>query len=104
MPPLPLNLDPTAKPNLAAPVEPTLQPLSAMLCGEGRVVRLEADPADAARLKALGICVGRRIQVVQTGDPLIVRVVGARVGLSARLAVDVFVAAADSVAGSTTAA
>jgi hypothetical protein len=30
--------------------------------------------------------VGRRVQLVKSGDPLVVRVLGARVGLSARLA------------------
>lgn len=50
------------------------------------VVEVEADEVDAARLKALGICQGRRIQLVKTGDPLIVRVLGTRVGVSARLA------------------
>jgi Fe2+ transport system protein FeoA len=37
-------------------------------------------------LKSLGICVGRRVQLAKVGDPLIVRVLGTRVGLSARLA------------------
>ncbi len=58
---------------------------------DARVVRLTAADQDAARLMALGVCVGRRVQVVQTGDPMIVRVVGARVGLSARLAAGVTV-------------
>jgi Fe2+ transport system protein FeoA len=79
-------------------------PLSALGRGEGRVVRVEAEAADAARLKALGICMGRRVLVVQAGDPLIVKVVGSRVGLSARLAAGVFVVAADASADSMTAA
>lgn len=52
----------------------------------GVVVDVQADDVDAARLKALGICQGRRIQLVKSGDPLILRVLGTRVGLSARLA------------------
>lgn len=68
-----------------------LLPLSAMVSGEARVVRVEAETADAARLMALGVCVGRRVEIVKAGDPLIVRVVGARVGLSARLAAAVMV-------------
>ncbi|MCC6492201.1 MAG: ferrous iron transport protein A [Pirellulales bacterium] len=56
-----------------------------------RIVRVEAPAADAARLNALGVCVGRRLSVVKPGDPMIVRVVGARVGLSARLAAAVWV-------------
>jgi len=39
----------------------------------------------------MGICVGRQVQLVQAGDPLIVRVLGTRVGLSARLAAGVVV-------------
>lgn len=56
-----------------------------------RVVRVDADGDDAARLKAMGVCVGRRLSLVQTGDPLIVCVVGSRVGMSSRLAATVFV-------------
>jgi Fe2+ transport system protein FeoA len=56
-----------------------------------RVDRLEADDDDATRLKALGLCVGRQVELVKAGDPLIVRVLGARVGLSARLAAQVHV-------------
>jgi Fe2+ transport system protein FeoA len=45
---------------------------------------------------ALGICIGRQVQVVKQGDPLIVSVVGARVGLSARLASAVTVQVAEA--------
>jgi Fe2+ transport system protein FeoA len=55
----------------------------------GRVRRLDADDDDATRLKALGVCVGRQVELVKAGDPLIVRVLGARIGLSARLAAQV---------------
>lgn len=54
-----------------------------------RVVEVEADPDDEARLKALGICAGRRVQLVSRGDPLILRVLGTRIGLSAQLAAGV---------------
>lgn len=57
----------------------------------GVVVDVTADEADAARLKALGICQGRRIQLVKGGDPLIIRVLGTRVGISARLATGITV-------------
>ena len=56
-----------------------------------RVVCVSADSDDAARLMAMGLCVGRRVRMVRAGDPLIVSVVGARVGLSARLAAGVLV-------------
>ena len=90
--------------NRRPPASSELIPLSALVHGEARVVRVDAEPDDAVRLMALGICVGRRIQIVKTGDPLIVRVVGARVGLSARLAAGVFVTTAQPAAGATTAA
>jgi Fe2+ transport system protein FeoA len=50
------------------------------------VRRIETDGDDIQRLKTLGICVGRRLEVVRTGDPLVVRVFGSRLGLSASLA------------------
>ena len=51
-----------------------------------RVDQLEVYAEDATRLRAMGICVGRQIQLMRSGDPMILRVLGARVGLSARLA------------------
>lgn len=39
----------------------------------------------------MGVCVGRRIQVVKTGDPMIVRILETRIGLAARLATFVYV-------------
>jgi Fe2+ transport system protein FeoA len=56
-----------------------------------RICRLDGEHAGVARLKALGVCVGRRIELLKAGDPLILRVLGARVGLSARLAAKVYV-------------
>ena len=50
------------------------------------VRRIETDGDDVERLKTLGICVGRRLEVVRTGDPIVVRVFGSRLGLSASLA------------------
>ena len=55
------------------------------------IADLQLPEVDAVRLKAMGICVGRKIQLLQSGDPLIVRVLGTRVGLSARLATGVVV-------------
>lgn len=56
-----------------------------------RVMHVDANCDDAARLKAMGVCIGRRLSLVQSGDPLIVCVVGSRIGISARLAEAVFV-------------
>jgi Fe2+ transport system protein FeoA len=76
----------------AATAAPTRMPLNAL--GDGalaQVVDVVAEADDAVRLKSLGVCVGRRVQLVKDGDPLIVRVLGARVGLSGRLAAGVVV-------------
>jgi Fe2+ transport system protein FeoA len=63
------------------------RPLSGLARDElARVVDVFAADDDAVRLKSLGLCIGRRVQLVKLGDPLIVRVLGTRVGLSARLA------------------
>jgi Fe2+ transport system protein FeoA len=43
------------------------------------------------RLMAMGLCVGREIEVVRQGNPLILRLLGARIGVSSRLARHVFV-------------
>ncbi|QQE12195.1 ferrous iron transport protein A [Planctomycetota bacterium] len=51
---------------------------------------VDASHDDIARLKSMGICQGRRIQLIQAGDPLILKVVGVRIGVSARLAKRVY--------------
>lgn len=49
------------------------------------------DADDIARLKSMGLCAGRRLQLVKRGDPLVVRVLGSRIGISRRLAEHVVV-------------
>jgi Fe2+ transport system protein FeoA len=46
------------------------------------------DSADAAvhRLMAMGLCPGRSVEVVRQGSPLILRLLGAHIGVSSRLA------------------
>ncbi|HAI13944.1 MAG TPA: hypothetical protein DCM28_19730 [Phycisphaerales bacterium] len=46
----------------------------------------EPDQEQADRLKALGLCVGRRIELLKAGNPMILRVLGSRIGLAHRLA------------------
>lgn len=55
------------------------------------IASLNVPEDDAIKLKAMGICVGRQVQLVRSGDPLIIRVLGTRVGMSARLAAGVVV-------------
>jgi len=51
------------------------------------VVRsVETGDEDTNRLKTLGVCVGRRVELVRVGDPLILKIFGSRLGLSAELA------------------
>ncbi|TWT88663.1 FeoA domain protein [Pseudobythopirellula maris] len=61
----------------------------------GSVCRVECVSGDAyesTRLRSLGICEGRELRVVRAGNPLIVGVLGTRVGLSQQLAASVRVA------------
>jgi Fe2+ transport system protein FeoA len=66
------------------PLETRLDELPPRKCAI--VCRIETESEDIQRLKMLGICIGRRVEVVKTGDPLIVRVFGTRLGMSASLA------------------
>ena len=52
-----------------------------------RAVVQQIDGRDEAlrRLMAMGLCVGREIEVVRQGNPLIIRLLGARIGVSGRL-------------------
>jgi Fe2+ transport system protein FeoA len=59
----------------------------------GTVREVQAGEEEIDRLKAMGICQGRKVMLVRAGDPLILRVLGSRIGLSARLAARVSVSA-----------
>lgn len=51
------------------------------------VVRsISTDDEETQRLKTLGVCVGRRVEVVRSGNPLILKVFSSRLGISAELA------------------
>ena len=51
------------------------------------VVRdISTDDEDMRRLKTLGVCVGRRVELVRAGNPLILKIFGSRLGISAELA------------------
>ena len=54
------------------------------------VRRIETDGEEVQRLKSLGLCVGRQIEVIKSGDPLIIKIFGSRIGLSASLAARVW--------------
>ena len=78
-----MTMEPTDDPGLVR-----LDHVPPRVCGT--VAFLAAADDDVMRLKAMGVCLGRRIEVLQTGDPLIVRAFGSRIGVSARIARHVF--------------
>jgi Fe2+ transport system protein FeoA len=80
------------------PAEPATEPargrceLNEVPSGS-RIVVQHIEPAGQAmqRLMAMGLCVGRELEVVRQGNPLILRLLGARIGVSSRLARHVIV-------------
>jgi Fe2+ transport system protein FeoA len=69
-------------------------PLPRLRSGHCAIVRdVRSGHDDIHRLQAMGICRGREVLLVRSGDPLIVRVLGSRIGVSARLAAHVEVEA-----------
>ena len=61
--------------------------LEAMPAGmPARIQEITAAPTDRDRLEVLGLCEGRIVEVVRSGDPMIVRLLGTRIGLAAALA------------------
>jgi Fe2+ transport system protein FeoA len=61
-----------------------LNELPPSVCG---IVRdFETDDEETRRLKTLGICAGRRVELVRGGDPIILKIFSSRLGLSAALA------------------
>jgi len=57
----------------------------------GLVAAVRAGVEEVERLKSMGVCVGRRLMLIRPGDPMIVKVLGSRIGISARLAKQVMV-------------
>ena len=57
----------------------------------GLVAAVKAGEFEVERLKSMGVCVGRRLMLIRPGDPMIVKVLGSRIGISARLACGVMV-------------
>ncbi len=52
----------------------------------GVVWDLDLAENDDNRLRTLGICPGRRVWLVRCGDPMVLRVMGSRLGLARELA------------------
>ncbi len=73
-------------------------PLSTFRCGQVLCESLTGEGTEVVRLKRMGICSGRRIDVIQPGDPMILGVVGARLGISRKLASRVLVSPVEETA------
>lgn len=88
-----IALRPDDRPALAAESVVALPPtaLSVVLPGHFRCTAIDDSALSPARMKSLGICVGRPLELVSAGDPMIVRVCGSTVGISRRLAAAVTV-------------
>lgn len=55
------------------------------------VSKITAESEAVRQLQAMGVCNGRKVQIIQAGDPMILRVLGTRLGVSARLAHTIWV-------------
>lgn len=71
---------------------PGCVPLDRIEPGHCGIVReVGAGETDVSMLKSMGVCLGRKVMLVQPGDPLILKVLGTRLGVSSRLAAHVLV-------------
>ena len=66
-----------------------LDKLPARVCAIVR--KIDSEDEDIERLKTLGVCDGRQVEIIKAGDPLILRVFGSRIGMSSSLAERVWV-------------
>lgn len=57
----------------------------------GLVHDLDLGGGDDNRMRTLGICPGRRVWMARRGDPMVLKVMGTRLGLAAELAMKVTV-------------
>lgn len=90
MPPAETPLvSPSPPPEFPAPDEGV--PADRLDAGEcGLICHIDGDHEDIERLKTMGVCLGRRLHMVKSGDPMIVSVMGTRLGIAARLSRHVF--------------
>ncbi len=58
----------------------------------GYVLKVKAESDDVKKLMAMGVCEGRIIKLVHLGEPMILQVLGSRIGVSSRLGETVEVA------------
>lgn len=71
---------------------PVYHRLNELASGKQAVVRhIETGETIMQRLMAMGLCAGREVKVVRQGNPLIVGLLGARIGVSRRVASQILV-------------
>ena len=76
---------------MPVPIPNSATRLNHLLPGQCAVIRsVESESEDIQRLKMLGVCIGRRVEMVKAGDPLIIRIFSSRIGISASLAASVW--------------
>ncbi len=83
---------------LLHPFEPeniNMTPLSSTSQGMVVCSRVEGEGPEITRLKRMGVCSGRPLEIVRAGDPMILCVAGTRIGVSQKLARAVFVKPAE---------
>jgi Fe2+ transport system protein FeoA len=68
-------------PNLNPNMSPSLLSETA-ITGLYRCIDVAGDGDDALRLKRLGVCAGRNVEVMRTGDPMVLNVIGTQIGVS----------------------
>lgn len=49
------------------------------------VRQIDVEDEDTDRLKTLGVCIGRQIEVARNGDPVVLKIFGSRLGVARRL-------------------
>ena len=60
----------------------------------GRVQKVLSSATEALRLRSLGLCDGREVEVLRTGNAFVIRVLDSRIGISSRLAESVLLTVA----------
>lgn len=73
------------------PIGEASLPLTHLKKGACGIISEVKNTDELTRLQSMGVCIGRRVEVIKTGDPLIFRVFGSRIGLSSRMAEHVLV-------------
>lgn len=73
------------------PTGETSLPINRLPKGACGLIRTVENAEELTRLQSMGLCIGRRVEIIKPGDPLIVRVFGSRIGLSARMAAHILV-------------